>query len=263
MAAVLAAGIGLHFLDSAWVVRVSNAAIGVQVAAALVAFTLPKTMPTERKYEGETCPDLDSGQGYVMTAIAFGSIVTGAVALAASFIAVRRRVAQAESPPRRDSRRRAHAGDPPAAGRRRAVRLLRLTGGELRRQGPRACIRPPPMSSRRPASLCSGRDPACNHLTLPGGSMRFLLTSAGIKNASIHDALVGLLGKPIAECSALVVPTAAYGHPLTAGRGVAVHQRTGSQNPHVRIGLEVSGRAGAHRTAEHPRRAVGHPGPGD
>jgi dipeptidase E len=44
--------------------------------------------------------------------------------------------------------------------------------------------------------------------------MKLLLTSAGIKNASIHDALVGLLGKPIAECSALCIPTAAYGHPL-------------------------------------------------
>src|SRR5690349_8212664 len=94
VAAVAAAGIGLHFLDSGWVVRVSNAAIGVQVAAALIAFTLPKTMPTERRNEGEICPDLDSGQGYVMTAIAFGSIVTGAVALAASFIAVRRRTAR-------------------------------------------------------------------------------------------------------------------------------------------------------------------------
>ena len=45
--------------------------------------------------------------------------------------------------------------------------------------------------------------------------MRLLLTSAGIKNASIHDALVDLLGKPIAESSALCIPTAAYGHPLT------------------------------------------------
>ncbi len=40
--------------------------------------------------------------------------------------------------------------------------------------------------------------------------MRFLLTSAGIKNTSIHDALVDLLGKPIAESSALCIPTAAY-----------------------------------------------------
>jgi dipeptidase E len=45
--------------------------------------------------------------------------------------------------------------------------------------------------------------------------MKFLLTSAGIKNASIRDALVELLGKPIAESSALCIPTASYGHPLT------------------------------------------------
>jgi dipeptidase E len=43
--------------------------------------------------------------------------------------------------------------------------------------------------------------------------MKLLLTSAGIKNASIHDALVDLLGKPIAESSALCIPTAMYGHP--------------------------------------------------
>lgn len=40
--------------------------------------------------------------------------------------------------------------------------------------------------------------------------MKFLLTSAGIKNASIHNALLKLLGKPIAECSALCIPTASY-----------------------------------------------------
>ncbi len=43
--------------------------------------------------------------------------------------------------------------------------------------------------------------------------MKLLLTSAGIKNASIHAALLDLLGKPIAECSALCIPTATYGHP--------------------------------------------------
>src|SRR2546423_7617291 len=44
----------------------------------------------------------------------------------------------------------------------------------------------------------------------PGGNMRLLLTSAGIKNTSIKNALVDLLGKPIAESSALCIPTAAY-----------------------------------------------------
>jgi dipeptidase E len=40
--------------------------------------------------------------------------------------------------------------------------------------------------------------------------MKFLLTSAGIKNTSIHNALVDLLGKPIAESNALCIPTANY-----------------------------------------------------
>jgi dipeptidase E len=44
--------------------------------------------------------------------------------------------------------------------------------------------------------------------------MKLLLTSAGIKNTSIHNALVDLLGKPISESSALCIPTAAYGHPM-------------------------------------------------
>jgi dipeptidase E len=43
--------------------------------------------------------------------------------------------------------------------------------------------------------------------------MRLLLTSAGIKNTSIHDALVDLLGKPIAESNALCIPTAMYANP--------------------------------------------------
>jgi len=49
--------------------------------------------------------------------------------------------------------------------------------------------------------------------------VRLLLTSAGVKNASILDALVDLLGKPIVESSALCIPTAAYGHPMV-GPGV-------------------------------------------
>jgi len=40
--------------------------------------------------------------------------------------------------------------------------------------------------------------------------MRYLLTSGGISNPSIHQALVDLLGKPIAESSALFIPTALY-----------------------------------------------------
>ncbi len=40
--------------------------------------------------------------------------------------------------------------------------------------------------------------------------MKLLLTSAGIKNPSINAAMVDLLGKPIAECDALAIPTATH-----------------------------------------------------
>ena len=43
--------------------------------------------------------------------------------------------------------------------------------------------------------------------------MKLLLTAAGVKNPSIQDALVDLLGKPIGESKALCIPTAQYGHP--------------------------------------------------
>jgi dipeptidase E len=43
--------------------------------------------------------------------------------------------------------------------------------------------------------------------------MKLLLTSAGISNTSIRNALVELLGKPIGEASALFIPTAIYGIP--------------------------------------------------
>ncbi|MGW5328127.1 Type 1 glutamine amidotransferase-like domain-containing protein [Streptomyces sp. NPDC004014] len=43
--------------------------------------------------------------------------------------------------------------------------------------------------------------------------MKLLLTDSGVRNASIRGALVDLLGKPIAESSALCIPTAGYGAP--------------------------------------------------
>jgi dipeptidase E len=59
--------------------------------------------------------------------------------------------------------------------------------------------------------------------------MKLLLTSAGIKNASINDALVGLLGKPIAEANALCIPTAGYGHPW--GRPAGAWRFISGQEP--------------------------------
>ena len=49
--------------------------------------------------------------------------------------------------------------------------------------------------------------------------MRLLLTSSGISNMSIHNTLEELLGKPIAESSALIIPTAIY--PFPGGAGMA------------------------------------------
>ena len=43
--------------------------------------------------------------------------------------------------------------------------------------------------------------------------MKLLLTSAGIKNKSIHDALIDLLGKPLAEAGALCITTGSYALP--------------------------------------------------
>jgi len=49
--------------------------------------------------------------------------------------------------------------------------------------------------------------------------MKLLLTSAGVRNPTIRSALDDLLPKPVAECTALAIPTALYGHPWV-GPGV-------------------------------------------
>jgi dipeptidase E len=43
--------------------------------------------------------------------------------------------------------------------------------------------------------------------------VKLLLTSGGITNPSIEQALIDLLGKPIADTKALCIPTAQWGHP--------------------------------------------------
>jgi dipeptidase E len=71
--------------------------------------------------------------------------------------------------------------------------------------------------------------------------MRLLLTSAGIKNTSIRNALVDLLGKPIAESSALCIPTASYGHP-EGGPGAAWRFITGrARTPMCELGWKSLG----------------------
>jgi dipeptidase E len=71
--------------------------------------------------------------------------------------------------------------------------------------------------------------------------MKLLLTSAGIKNTSIHDTLVDLLGKPISESNALCIPTASYGHPM-AGPGGAWRIITGrAATPMCELGWKSLG----------------------
>ncbi|CAI6086207.1 Type 1 glutamine amidotransferase-like domain-containing protein [Cohnella sp. JJ-181] len=72
--------------------------------------------------------------------------------------------------------------------------------------------------------------------------MKLLLTSAGINNKSIHDALVDMLGKPIADSNALCIPTAMYGHPWV-GPGVRAWQFISgkSENPMVDLGWKSVG----------------------
>ena len=72
--------------------------------------------------------------------------------------------------------------------------------------------------------------------------MKLLLTSAGVKNPSIHDALVGLLDKPIAESTALCIPTAMYGHPAVGAGERAWQFISGkSELPMVDLGWKSVG----------------------
>lgn len=60
--------------------------------------------------------------------------------------------------------------------------------------------------------------------------MKLLLTSGGVTNSSIRAALLDLLGRPVAESTALCIPTAAYGHPwctpASAWRSIAGRSAT-------------------------------------
>jgi dipeptidase E len=71
--------------------------------------------------------------------------------------------------------------------------------------------------------------------------LKLLLTSAGIKNPSIHDALVGLLGKPIADSSALCIPTAGYGHPQGSPGGAWRFITGKSSTPMCELGWKSLG----------------------
>jgi dipeptidase E len=71
--------------------------------------------------------------------------------------------------------------------------------------------------------------------------MKLLLTSAGVRNPSIKNALVDLLGKPIAECKALCIPTAGYGSPYGSPEGAWRFISGKSPHPMCELGWKSLG----------------------
>jgi dipeptidase E len=73
--------------------------------------------------------------------------------------------------------------------------------------------------------------------------MKYLLTSNGITNPSIHAALLDLLGKPTVECNALCIPTAIYpfpGGPSSAYRFISGSTANPTQ-PMIELGWKSVG----------------------
>ena len=72
--------------------------------------------------------------------------------------------------------------------------------------------------------------------------MKLLLTSGGVVNPSIENALVALLGKPIEESSALCIPTAMYAHPAVGPGALAWRFISGNtENRMVDLGWSSMG----------------------
>jgi dipeptidase E len=72
--------------------------------------------------------------------------------------------------------------------------------------------------------------------------MKMLLTSGGIKNQSIHNALLDLLDKPIHECNALCITTASYGLPMDISPQLAYQFITDTADtPMINLGWKSVG----------------------
>jgi len=71
--------------------------------------------------------------------------------------------------------------------------------------------------------------------------LKLLLTSAGIKNASIEAALLELLGKPISESTALCIPTASYANPGGTARAWEFISGNEPECPMIELGWKSVG----------------------
>jgi hypothetical protein len=93
-AAIALSGLGLHFVHTPWVRRISSAALSTQVLLAGLAWLLLDTLPRETNWSGAvgaTCPRMDGVQGGVILAIALVSLGVAAVALSSGFTVTWRR----------------------------------------------------------------------------------------------------------------------------------------------------------------------------
>ena len=117
-----------------------------------------------------------------------------------------------------------------------ARRLARLVAPALRRDRQAG-----PMRSGRAFRHHFGQRGQVRDRADKEALVKLLLTDSGITNLSIHNALVDLLGKPIAESSALCIPTASYGHP-EGGPGAAWRFITGqASTPMCELGWKSLG----------------------
>ena len=110
------------------------------------------------------------------------------------------------------------------------------------------------------ASRC---EPDARILLPEEAPLKLLLTSGGVTNASIRAALVELLGKPIAECHALCIPTAQWGHPMCGPDiGSRIRGCRARLEGHDRPGLGIARSSRAHGPADDRCGAMGPLGPG-
>jgi len=71
--------------------------------------------------------------------------------------------------------------------------------------------------------------------------MKLLLTSGGVTNPSIQAALADLLDKPVADSTALCIPTAMYGHPYVTPERTWQFVSGQSENPMTDLGWRSVG----------------------
>ncbi|PSL38124.1 dipeptidase E [Labedella gwakjiensis] len=67
--------------------------------------------------------------------------------------------------------------------------------------------------------------------------MKLLLTSGGVTNPAIREALIDLLGRPIEECDALFIPTAQWGQPMCSPQSVWRSSADGDPSETGLVGL--------------------------